>query len=846
METLGKPTPFGPFLLHARIDSGGMAEVYLATSKQKEELNLQFIAIKKLLPHLNSNRPFVNLLIHEAKVGVLLNHPSIATVFDLGSHKSEFFIAMEYVHGKSLERLLQRLQERNELHQLPIEVSTHVVMELLRALNFAHELKDTKMRDLQIVHRDVTPGNILLSYRGDVKLTDFGIATAEHRLQAGFTQVALGKLNYISPEQALNDTVGRSSDLYSVGVILYLLYTGALPYSADNSQELIRKVIEGRYIPLRERKATVHPELEAIVMKCLHRSPKQRFQSAPELFQALRQFFQSHHNVDFTSRTVRGYYQKRLSDFIKAAFSKEVTEEANVIQQAFGSMEEDNAASFKKTAPQDRKTIQKLRESLQNKSPSLESNYFEDEDHTVFQQDVSEENTRQFRLDAEEREELFKLATQGTTLEVTKTELVSPSAFPKGPFLQPSFPHLTLEQKLKISSLNREEKEQLKDQLPKMEINDIERLDEFEEMSLTSRGIEAPSDSESSRRSDRTEIIQNYKELEKSLRKRSKKFNFRWPKIKLPAIKIPTFTIPKIPWPTLKWTKATKPKSRTKKFKLPRFYLPRITVRSLILPGILIGITALSIAAIRFYPTWWPVVKKMIPKGPLLLTPTQNIELAFIFPTEMKLSRDRAVDSLKAIEPKGNLSQVEALFNSEYRRYTKDSDDALRLFIRSTDDLVFSQAELDALIRSPQVFFETMASKEGELDSPIIYLVLFPSDYAGPSSFKPPQDYFQPRPRARGLVYGAFTQSSRLDLLSSLARQIAHVYGGRDKWQATTNLPKFPEGFSNPEEKPLYPQSKAELMGITIPFKEGQPREINGLYELMIGTQTAKELGWVK
>ena len=506
MEALEPPLSFGPFKLFAKIDKGGMAEVYLGVHTQKKEFANELLAVKRLLPHLNANRPFINLLIHEAKIGVLLNHPSIASVYDLGNHKSEFFIALEYVHGKSLERILRRLREQNALDLISYDLSAFIILEILRALTFAHDLKDSQDRDLHIVHRDISPGNILLSYRGEIKLTDFGIATAEHRLQPGFTQVALGKIAYLSPEQAVNDPVARTSDLYSLGVIFFQLLTGQLPYVAQNSQSTIRRILAGNCASPREINSKISVGLSDLIMRSISRNPKNRFQNAAEFYRSVVEISQKDLGVDFSSKISRAYYQKKISDLLKSQFKSDLPSETEVLQRAIHSFIENNEASVNErhTVPQDAAGLETLRKSEQRLK-----DYFGEaaDEKTIVLDDYGDEATRMGTLTASDRELLQPLAVAsgGSHLPVrSQAAEVTRAA-------NPDFPRIALNQKLKISSLEHTEREALASQLPKIEINSQASLDAFEESTLSSNDNEVPNfDIEPTKAMAKNEIIRKF------------------------------------------------------------------------------------------------------------------------------------------------------------------------------------------------------------------------------------------------------------------------------------------------------------------------------------------------
>lgn len=467
-------------MLYGLAGKGGMAEVFLGVSSKKD-LQGQFVAIKKLHQSLNANKAFVNLLIHEAKISVLLNHPGIAQVFDLGSHQSEFFLAMEYVHGKSLDHLIEKIRKK-EAPPLSPEIATYIICELLRALAFAHSLKDVKGRDLHIIHRDLSPGNILLDYKGSVKLTDFGIATAEARLQRNFTQSTLGKLSYMAPEQVVNDPVVKSTDLYSLSVVYYELLTGQLPYQSESSTDLFRKIVDGKLVEIRYAKPEISSELSAIIRKTLDKSAKKRYLNAPELFTALRDYFLKDKEIDFDSRATRAYFKKKLAAYLNQVFAKEIEQEIRTIQRAIRDSEE--LSELKSTAPIE--IPRDLIESLEESSV----------DRTVFQPDLTNETTRHTPLDKDTRERILKDLpdAQIEELEKFEQEKERTSGFELATipqydlFIEDSqFQKLSVGQKLDQSSLELDEKRSLEEHFPAMEITSQQDLDAFESSTFSGK-----------------------------------------------------------------------------------------------------------------------------------------------------------------------------------------------------------------------------------------------------------------------------------------------------------------------------------------------------------------------
>ncbi|MBN8555126.1 MAG: serine/threonine protein kinase [Deltaproteobacteria bacterium] len=537
MEAFPSEVTFGPYQLHAKIAEGGMAEVFLGTSKQVEYQG-QFLAIKKLQTRLNSNKPFVNLLIHEAKIGVLLNHPGIASVYDLGSYKSEFFLTMEYVHGKSLDRILEKIQAGTG-PKLSVEISTFIILEVLKALAFAHELRDSKGREMNIVHRDISPGNILLGYRGEVKLADFGIATAESRLQPGFSQNALGKLAYISPEQVVNDPVVRASDIYSLGVVFYQLLSGQLPFHAESANALYKKVIDGRITDLRMTGPTISPGLRDIVTQCLNRSPRKRYESAAQLYNVLIEHFKKEYELDFSTKAVRLYYKKKLSEHLRACFETEIVQEIDITQNAL--KRASDREDFKVTAPQDLKRMADF--SAENVDLQAEA--------TIVEADLTNESTRHFPFTENERSKMMKGATPKEVIEASHQEKIVTGSqkvaagvegfdFTTIPEYElavedSNMQRISVKDKLRISSLDKDQKETLKQQLPEIEIASEQDLEKFE--IITFSGRQDAKDADPTHGMKRTDILRDFEKIKSEIDS-SRKSNITSKTEKIPIGKI--------------------------------------------------------------------------------------------------------------------------------------------------------------------------------------------------------------------------------------------------------------------------------------------------------------------
>lgn len=291
---MNEPAPvlYGKYQLLDLLARGGMAEVYKAKSHGVEGFE-KILVIKRILPELSKDPQFVEMFINEAKIAVTLSHANIVQVFDLGRAEDSYFIAMEYVAGYDLATILER--GRRLGRPVPQELAVFVVSELAKALDYAHRRRDSQLRPLNIVHRDVSPQNVLVSFEGEVKLTDFGIAKAalamEERTDAG---VVKGKYAYMSPEQARGDDVDARSDLFALGTVLYELLSGGNPFDVpESAYETLRNVRDGELLSLAERMPELPAELSAIVDRAMSRSVEERHPNAGHLYEELVQFLYS-------------------------------------------------------------------------------------------------------------------------------------------------------------------------------------------------------------------------------------------------------------------------------------------------------------------------------------------------------------------------------------------------------------------------------------------------------------------------------------------------------------------------------------------------------------------------
>ena len=269
----------GRYKIIKRVADGGMAEIFLATQLGREGFAKPVI-LKRIHSAIYADPQFRNMFIDEAHISMSLSHSNIAQVLDLGVSAGRYFLALELVDGWDLGRVLHRAATAGV--RLPRELALYVTAEVCRALAYAHS-KTEGQTPLGIVHRDVSPHNILLSEQGEVKLTDFGIAKAMNKREHTGTGVVKGKVAFMSPEQAMGKPIDQRSDLFSVGTVLYLMVTRARPFEGPSDLETLLRVQKGDFRPPEETAPDLPPEVAAVVARAMQKEPGDRYQSADEM-----------------------------------------------------------------------------------------------------------------------------------------------------------------------------------------------------------------------------------------------------------------------------------------------------------------------------------------------------------------------------------------------------------------------------------------------------------------------------------------------------------------------------------------------------------------------------------
>jgi hypothetical protein len=275
----------GPYLIHRKVAQGGMAELFLADYEREDGFRRK-VAIKRILPHLAGHSDFIKMFTREARLAALLQHPNIVQIFDYGKIENAYFIAMEFIEGRNLKEILTTLNQG-----LSVEQTVFIISKICKGLDYSHRRRDDDSgRHLKIIHRDISPQNMLISYQGEVKISDFGISKA--RSEPSLTQAGVikGKLAYLSPEQSLGESVDQRTDIYALGLVIYEAISGKRVYSFKTDVEAIRAIATMEIEPLMNTRAGIPVELNDIVMKCLAKNKEARYQSASSLYNDLDKF----------------------------------------------------------------------------------------------------------------------------------------------------------------------------------------------------------------------------------------------------------------------------------------------------------------------------------------------------------------------------------------------------------------------------------------------------------------------------------------------------------------------------------------------------------------------------
>jgi len=299
------------YTITERVDQGGMAEVFRGVAESLQGFK-KAVAIKRILPKLSRNKKFVSMFLDEARLSLHLQHANIVHVFDIGIAESAYFIVMEFVDGANLKSVVEYF--RTHGRRLPVSHTLYVMLEVCKGLAYAHNAEDPESgKPLGIVHRDISPPNILLSKMGEVKLVDFGLAKATSQIAQTDPGVVKGKFSYLSPEAASGLNVDQRADLFAVGILLWEMLTGRRLFYGETDYQTVELVRQARIPAIQPLNPDVDPDLEAVVRRALARDPRDRFQQAADLQDAIAQVLFSR-GMKVTSRDIANIVRTAVAE----------------------------------------------------------------------------------------------------------------------------------------------------------------------------------------------------------------------------------------------------------------------------------------------------------------------------------------------------------------------------------------------------------------------------------------------------------------------------------------------------------------------------------------------------
>ncbi len=314
---------FGRYHLLGRIAVGGMAEIFLA-NEQTEGGASRHVIVKMARPHLTELTGFDDMFTNEGRVAMKLTHPNICHVYEFGKERGRYFMAMEWVNGVSMRDLTRRAKARGE--QLPLDVVVKIIAQIADALDYAHRLRDSRGRSLNIVHRDVSPHNIMVSYDGVVKLLDFGVAKGGNTKETTQSGTVKGKFNYMSPQQCTGRSIDGRADIFSLGVCLWEALTAKALFKRETQYETFKAIIEDEVPPISEFRDDVPEELDEILAKAMAKTLADRYKTAGELHDDLARFLQKRGQVVSSSRLAR-YMESLFEEEMAAGPHLDTSEE---------------------------------------------------------------------------------------------------------------------------------------------------------------------------------------------------------------------------------------------------------------------------------------------------------------------------------------------------------------------------------------------------------------------------------------------------------------------------------------------------------------------------------------
>lgn len=419
-----KPERFGKYILLEKLAAGGMAEIFLAKSPGASGIS-KFVAIKRILQQFSTNEDFVRMFKDEAKIVINLSHRNIVSMYEFDVVNEQFHIVMDYVEGKNVRQILQKMKKKDTY--FTTEQIVYLIKEVAAGLDHAHRCLDSATgKPLNITHRDISPQNVMVSYEGDVKIVDFGIAKAESQLENTRAGTLKGKFGYMSPEQAEGQPVDLRTDIFSLGTVLWELLANDRLFISNNEINTLKKIRECKIPSLKKYNPNIHPELERITLKALHKDRNHRYQTAAAMHRDLNRFLNRQY-PDFSpqdfSASIKTIFadnilriRKKLMEYSKVELDN-LTNATSIIadDDKTRAVVNSSAVVETKTLPMDKTRTRTETKSRSNDRTTLtrpNKNKAENSEATIEQIDLSED-TREVDLNITQINEMLSKGQYG-------------------------------------------------------------------------------------------------------------------------------------------------------------------------------------------------------------------------------------------------------------------------------------------------------------------------------------------------------------------------------------------------------------------------------------------------
>lgn len=798
------------YVLLDAIGAGGMAELYVATTADAKSV----LAIKKLLPRYASNPRFVDLLVAEAKVCSLLEHPNIVKIFDLGAAGSDFYIAMEFVSGKSLDRMLEKLLQTRK--RMPGTIAMGILAQIANGLDHAHQARDGSGRELKLIHRDITPGNILTGYAGEVRLTDFGIVTAA-RDKMGGEPLALGKLPYMAPEQVRNQSLDHRADLYALAAVGFEMLTGRKPFQAENEIMLQEQILRADVPSIRKLAPELPEPVEQLFKDFLAKEIGRRPNSGAEMVEKLKPY-------------LNPASPEQIGKFVKSHFTAEAAAEAARLQAAqqkapeiFAAAGRERAAaaaarSAKDAAGDSERTVFIAADEGQqatsfipkgSKKPTVERAATNDE----MMSELMQESGPSWGFDPEANQgkgELFadqlEAAQAATTFEPREDA-------PKPAAPNPAAADIAVVGKIKLASRKQQ------------------REEFFEQF-----------------QSSVTPAPQPQAAAPAAIPQQSPQFSEDEVSLEL-AEPAPLA----VAAPAAKRAVAMRPQPEEVAPPKPRGRFGALFV--------FLGLVVALIGAAFYVWEYHPELLLPKPSGETAHTIWRQPEVTlYLFAEKPQTAKEEKMLNRflapVSIASGSSLYSLPEFFNTEYSRLTGKRDFKLNLHVEGPLFVSAAAPQKTPWYRRAQTYdyFDSQWAFAKKADSKPsgeatntsqrlkISIYFYRMELGGKRRY--PLEYFGYRRPYEGVVFLPIERESMEFSIVNVVHEMLHLLGATDKFNEY-GQPLFPGGFADPQLQPLYPQKFAEVMARTLPVGNDQTQPISLLSQVRIGQQTAREIGWL-